>query len=66
MAADVGQLVLVHQRTQNVLAELAAHLQLRFVIEQLEQNAVNATTRAASERRTHKTHLTCLRSPPPK
>ena len=49
MGTDVGKLVLVHQRTQNVLAELAAHLQLRFVIEQLEQNAVNATTRAASE-----------------
>ena len=60
MASDIRQLILIHQRTQDVLAEFAAHLQLGFVVEQLQKNAVDATPCTASERRAEKNSLDML------
>lgn len=60
MASNVRQFILINQRSQNVLAELTTHLQLRFIVEKLEKNAINASTCAANQRKARKNSLDVL------
>ena len=42
IVAELSHLVVVHQRTQDVLTELAGHLELGFVVQLLQDDSVDA------------------------